>query len=249
MHNFPTYLLNKCKWRRYNVLLLWTFDLLHFQIFIAQHTVHWKNLFDFSPLCVFKCFLKLHELLCSSKYCDWIHWPCPQHSPRAHIKHKQFIKNIIVGVGNPDDWWTLDCPPQNCPLGGNPEVGNPESISHQDCPPQLLFFLCSICAWYGSWVNAGDHASVFNHNILKNKVIHAISGDIWKRTVEKSQTNATNVTMYSLGQAIWGLVWKHTVRQPNKCRQCDFISNQAGDLRRYLKTHSEKKSNKCNPCD
>ena len=83
-----------------------------------------------------------------------------------------------------------DCPPQDCPLGGNPEVGNPESISHQDCPPQLLIFLRIVCAWYGPWVNAGDTDSIFNHNILKNKAIHAISGDIWKRTMVKSKKNA-----------------------------------------------------------
>ena len=65
---------------------------------------------------------------------------------------------------------------------------------------------------------------------------------------EKS-INATNLTMHPLGQAIWGLVWKHTVRQPNKCRQCDFISNQAGDLRRHLKTRSGENSNKSNQCD
>ena len=22
---------------------------------------------------------------------------------------------LIVGVGNPDDWWTQDCPPLDCP--------------------------------------------------------------------------------------------------------------------------------------
>ena len=85
-----------------------------------------QHLFDFSPLCIFKCLLKSHELLCSSKYCDWIYWPCLKHSPRAHIKHKEFIKNFIVRVGNPDDWLTQDCPPQDCPPVGNPEVGNPE---------------------------------------------------------------------------------------------------------------------------
>ena len=35
-----------------------------------------------------------------------------------------------------------DCPPQDCPLGGNLEVGNPESISYQDCPPQYYVFVC-----------------------------------------------------------------------------------------------------------
>ena len=35
--------------------------------------------------------------------CDGTHCPCPQHSPRAHIMHKQCIKNLMVGVGNPDN--------------------------------------------------------------------------------------------------------------------------------------------------
>ena len=38
-----------------------------------------------------------------------------------------------------------------------------------------------------------------------------IWGHIWKRTVEKSQTNATNATMPPLVQTIWGNIWKHTV--------------------------------------
>ena len=37
---------------------------------------------------------------------------------------------------------------------------------------------------------------------------HAIWGHIWKCTVEKSQTNATNVTMHLLRQEIWGHIWK-----------------------------------------
>ena len=61
------------------------------------------------------------ELFCSSKYYDGIHSPCLQHSPRAHIKHKQTYRNIIVEVGNPDNLWTQDCPPV-----GKPEVGNPD---------------------------------------------------------------------------------------------------------------------------
>ena len=31
--------------------------------------------------------------------------------------------------------------------------------------------------------------------------------------MEKSQTNATNVTLHPLGQAIWGHIWKHTVEK------------------------------------
>ena len=35
----------------------------------------------------------------------------------------------------------------------------------------------------------------------------AIWGYIWKHTVEKSQTNVTDVTMPLLMQAIWGDTW------------------------------------------
>ena len=41
----------------------------------------------------------------------------------------------------------------------------------------------------------------------------AIWRDIWKRTVEKSQTNATNVTMLPLRQAIWRHIWRHTAEK------------------------------------
>ena len=41
----------------------------------------------------------------------------------------------------------------------------------------------------------------------------AVWGNIWKRTVEKSQTNATNVTMHPLRQAIWEHILKHTMVQ------------------------------------
>ena len=41
----------------------------------------------------------------------------------------------------------------------------------------------------------------------------AIWGDIWKHTVEKNQTSATNATMHPLKQAIWGDIWKPTVEK------------------------------------
>ena len=84
----------------------------------------------------------------------------------------------------------------------------------------------------------------------------AIWGDIWKRTVDKSQTNASNVNMHLLMQAIWGDIWKRTM-QPmclcpfplQKCNLCDFASSRANNLRAHLKTHTGEKSNKCNQCD
>ena len=49
----------------------------------------------------------------------------------------------------------------------------------------------------------------------------AIWGDIWKRTLEKSETNATNVTMHDLKQAIWGPICRE---RTNQCNQCDIVS-------------------------
>ena len=54
-----------------------------------------------------------------------------------------------------------------------------------------------------------------------NHLRKAIWGDIWKRTLEKSETNATNVIMPHLRQAIWGLICRE---KTNQCNQCDFAS-------------------------
>ena len=41
----------------------------------------------------------------------------------------------------------------------------------------------------------------------------AIWGHIWKRTVGKIKTNATNVTLHPFRQAIWGDTWECTVEK------------------------------------
>ena len=41
----------------------------------------------------------------------------------------------------------------------------------------------------------------------------------------------------------------HSGEKPNKCKQCDYASSEAGDLRKHLETHSGEKLNKCNTCD
>ena len=50
-------------------------------------------------------------------------------------------------------------------------------------------------------------------NVTLHLLLQAISGDIWKHTEEKSQTNTTNKTMYPRVQTIWGHIWKHTVKR------------------------------------
>ena len=57
-----------------------------------------------------------------------------QHNPHNHpesvatvLNQGDWVKNsVIIGVGNPDNWWYQDYPPQDYPLVGNPEVGNPD---------------------------------------------------------------------------------------------------------------------------
>ena len=44
-------------------------------------------------------------------------------------------------------------------------------------------------------------------------LMQAIWGDIWKGTLEKNRSNATNVTMHLLKQVIWGVIWKLTLEK------------------------------------
>ena len=68
------------------------------------------------------------------------------------------------------------------------------------------------------------------------------------KQMEISQTSATNVNMHPLGQAIWGDIWKHTLEK-TQTDATNATSSEAGDLRRQLKTHSWEKWYKCNICD
>ena len=44
-------------------------------------------------------------------------------------------------------------------------------------------------------------------------------------------------------------VWLSNMGESWICDQCDFAFSEAGNLRRYLKTHSSKISNKCDQCE
>ena len=54
---------------------------------------------------------------------------------------------------------------------------------------------------------------LFSEVFLEVFLGQAIWGHIWKRTVDKSQTSATNVTMHLLVQAIWEDIWRLTVEK------------------------------------
>ena len=66
-----------------------------------------------------------------------------------------------------------------------------------------------------------------------------IGGHIFYYTVEKRQTNATNVITHCPGQAIWGQISKFTVEnKTNKWTQCKYVSSREEYMRTHLKTHS-----------
>ena len=77
-----------------------------------------------------------------------------------------------------------------------------------------------------------------------------IWGGVWKRTVEKSQTNATNVTMHRFMQAIWGHIWKRTVEKSHtNATNVTDASAHAHNLKTHLIMNTGEKSNECIQCD
>ena len=75
-------------------------------------------------------------------------------------------------------------------------------------------------------------------------------GHIWKRTVKKSQTNASNATLsifpYRHVEDSFGNAQRRKVEQMQWVWLCIFSGRPFEDT---LKTHSGKKPNKCNQCD
>ena len=61
------------------------------------------------------------------------------------------------------------------------------------------------------WKNTVEKSQTNATNATMHLLVWIIWGHIWRHTVEKNQTSATNVTMHLLMQAIWGHIWKRTV--------------------------------------
>ena len=98
--------------------------------------------------------------------------------------------------------------------------------------------------------------------------------DIWKPTLEKSRSNATNATSDLFTQTIWEHIWNSQWRKVVQMQLCICSDSQfektfensilrkivqmqptwlasvhSDDLRKHLKTHTGIKSLKCNQCD
>ena len=55
-------------------------------------------------------------------------------------------------------------------------------------------------------------------SVISYLIRQEIWGDIWKHTVEKSQTNVTSVIthLHPLVHIIWGLIWEHRMEKLNR---------------------------------
>ena len=90
--------------------------------------------------------------------------------------------------------------------------------------------------------------------------MHMISTQLyhrWNPTVEKSQSNATNVILspfrlHLFGSKVWEHISKHTLEksQANAANhQWGFVSSNTSILKRHLRKHAVgKNTNKCNQC-
>ena len=76
----------------------------------------------------------------------------------------------------------------------------------------------------------------------------AIWGDIWKHTVEKSQTNATNVTMPLLKRSIWGDIWKCTVQKSRRNATNVTLHQLTQAISGHIWKHTVEKSQPNEPC-
>ena len=67
--------------------------------------------------------------------------------------------------------------------------------------------------WDNFWKHTVEKSQTNATSVTLHALIQVLWGHIWKRTVEKSHTNATNVTTHLLLHTIWGHIWRHTARK------------------------------------
>ena len=88
--------------------------------------------------------------------------------------------------------------------------------------------------WGHIWKIKVEKSQTNATNVTLPLLGQTIWGDIWQPIVEKSQTNATNVTLPLFGQTIWGHIWKRIVKTNlNKCSKCDFACSDPSSLKKW----------------
>ena len=67
--------------------------------------------------------------------------------------------------------------------------------------------------WWNIWKHTVEKSQRNATNVTLHHLMHIIWGDVWKCTVEKVLKKCTDVTMPLLRQALWGHIWKYTVEK------------------------------------
>ena len=110
-------------------------------------------------------------------------------------------------------------------------------------------YLFGQAIWGHIWKRTVEKSQTNAPSVILHLLGQAIWGHIWKRTVKKSQTNAPSVILHLLGQAIWGHIWKHTVEKS----QTNVTNVTMHALRQAVWGDIWKctleKDKKCNQCD
>ena len=70
-------------------------------------------------------------------------------------------------------------------------------------------------------------------NVIMHPLRQAIWRHIWKHTVEKKQTNATSVTLHPFKQAVWRNIWEHTVEKSQT--NVAFVKKDLDEMMKYKK--------------
>ena len=96
--------------------------------------------------------------------------------------------------------------------------------------------------WGHIWKHTVEKSQTNATNVTLHPLRQAIWRNTWTCTVGKSQTNVTNVTLHPFRQAIWGNTWKCTVEKKAKQMQPMWLCIFSG--RQFEDAHAIQKSRK-----
>ena len=122
-------------------------------------------------------------------------------------------------MGNPDDWWTQNCPPRDCPPVGNSEVGNLEG-----CPKLSIVAHCRPYCYGTVYTPSWPYLAVVNYLLIyagpMYPVIHLVT---WTSCISVHPSiNTSGLSMRTLPRVDSGYYW------------CWHIFNQTGQLLKYV---------------
>ena len=103
--------------------------------------------------------------------------------------------------------------------------------------------------WRHIWKHTVEKSQTYATNATMHCLRQTLWGHILKDTVEKNQTNAASVTLPALIQVLWGDIWKCTAEKSKKMQSMWLCILTCMSFKDTFEITQWKKSNKCNQCD